>query len=237
MNLLEPESPCRILDLGGAGGSFAQKVASRFALPPQGGVKITVADVVDHSAEVSRRGFDFVQLDAHAESLPFDRHEFDIVLCNSVIEHVTLPREECLRTDHDEIVWQSRAWDAQSRFASEIRRVARGYFVQTPHRHFPLELHTWLPGVNWFSHNRTQKLVQLTDRFWIKRCGFADWNLLTPSQMRRLFPDATLHVESLAGLPKSIIAFRPADAGSRDAHGPEGDVESGRAGSVKSRTA
>lgn len=201
VRLVQPAADSKILDLGGAEGGFAEKIAARI---PCG---ITVADVVDHSTEARRHGFSFVRLDANADRLPFADQEFDLVLCNSVIEHVTLPREECLRTDHREAEWRARAWESQQRFASELRRVAHGYFVQTPHRDFPIELHTWLPGVNWLPHNHTQKIVRFMDRWWVKQCGCADWNLLRPAQMQTLFPDSTLHIESLAGLPKSIIAF------------------------------
>ena len=39
-----------------------------------------------------------------------------------------------------------------------------------------------------------------------------DWNLLRTQDMRILFPDARVHVEKLAGLPKSIIAYRRASS-------------------------
>lgn len=202
VNLLQPKPDYRILDLGSATGTFARKIAAR--IPCQ----FTLADVTDHVAAVEHHGFEFVRLDPAADRLPFDDAAFDIVLCNSVIEHVTLPEAECRRTDHDEVVWRERARAAQNRFASEIRRVSRGYFVQTPHRDFPFELHTWLPGVNWLPHNSTQRLVHYTNRYWIKQCNYADWQLLRPADLHGMFPDATLHVERLAGLPKSIIAFK-----------------------------
>ena len=53
----------------------------------------------------------FVQADA-AEGLPFADGEFELVYCSSVIEHVPPAR--------------------RAAFAREIRRVGRGWFVQTP---------------------------------------------------------------------------------------------------------
>jgi len=53
----------------------------------------------------------FVRADA-AAGLPFANGEFDLVYCSSVIEHVPPPR--------------------RAAFAAEVRRVGRGWFVQTP---------------------------------------------------------------------------------------------------------
>jgi SAM-dependent methyltransferase len=64
-----------------------------------------------------------------AEGLPYADAQFDLVYCSSVIEHV--PRE------------RRRA------FAAELRRVARGWFVQTPAFSFPIEPHSLLPGAHW----------------------------------------------------------------------------------------
>ena len=83
------------------------------------------------------------------------------------------------------------------------------YFVQTPHKSFPIEAHTWLPLVNWLGHSQTASLIRVTDKYWIKSCGgYTDWNLLSTSDMKQLFPDSVIHIERFLGLPKSIIAYR-----------------------------
>ena len=56
--------------------------------------------------------------------MPYADDEFDICFSNSTIEHL-------------------HTRENQERFASEIRRVGRSYYVQTPARAFPLEPH-WL---------------------------------------------------------------------------------------------
>lgn len=70
----------------------------------------------------------FVQADA-CVGLPFADHEFDLVYCSSVIEHV--------------------APAARARFVAELRRVGRGLFLQTPAYSFPLEPHSLLPAAHW----------------------------------------------------------------------------------------
>lgn len=70
----------------------------------------------------------FVQADA-AAGLPFADDEFDLVYSSSVIEHVPPAR--------------------RAAFAAEVRRVGRGWFVQTPALSFPIEPHALLPFAHW----------------------------------------------------------------------------------------
>ncbi|MGH7574906.1 MAG: methyltransferase domain-containing protein [Longimicrobiales bacterium] len=206
VRLMRPRAGDRMLDLGGGDGSFAARIARRVS------VRVTVADVADTRFEArDRYGFSEVALKIAASgsaSLPFDDGEFDLVLCNSVIEHVTLPRPECRVPGIRERDWRERAAAAQRSFADEIRRVGGGYFVQTPHRSFPIDVHTWLPLTNFLPHDAARRLVLVLDGIWVKKCGVADWRLLATVEMRRLFPDAAIHIERLAYLPKSIIAYR-----------------------------
>jgi SAM-dependent methyltransferase len=205
VRLLQPTRRWSVLDLGGNRGQFGKKVR---AVAP---IDLTVADILDFSEECDSEGIDFVQL-TEGERLPFADGAFDVVISNSVIEHVTLPKEECLRTDLSEAYWKARSASAQAWFAKEISRVCHGYFVQTPHKHFPIDLHLWLPLTNWMPHRAVNRLIRYTDRFWIKQVGIADWNLLGTEDMRRLFPDCRIHVEKVWGLPKSIIAYKRPEA-------------------------
>ena len=75
------------------------------ALEPE--LDITGLDLVERPAYPGP----FVRADA-ADGLPFADDEFDLVYCSSVIEHVPPAR--------------------RAAFAAELRRVGRGWFVQTP---------------------------------------------------------------------------------------------------------
>lgn len=201
MTLMKPQTGVSILDLGGEWGDFLARINNRLQ------ARFVIADIrEDYRSTVQQKyGFEFFLIDEE-KPLPFNDKEFDIIISNSVIEHVTLSKEVCL-TSIPQAEWVSSSIERQQRFATEIRRVSQSYFVQTPHRSFPIETHTWLPFVNLLNHNRATSVVRLTDKYWIKHCGYVDWHLLSPVEMKSLFPDAELYIERFLGFPKSIIAY------------------------------
>jgi hypothetical protein len=69
----------------------------------------TVADVSDAPLRARQlHGCAAVSLEPDEERLPFETGAYDVVLSNSVIEHVTLPRDECLRGVGSEAEWLRR---------------------------------------------------------------------------------------------------------------------------------
>lgn len=123
----------------------------------------------------------FVQADA-AEGLPFADREFDLVYCSSVIEHVPPARREA--------------------FAAELRRVGRGFYVQTPAYSFPIEPHALLPFAQWLP-------VGLRKPYW--RLGAAgEWeeiSLLRRRELEVLF-GMPARPERFCGLVKSWVCVR-----------------------------
>jgi SAM-dependent methyltransferase len=119
-----------------------------------------------------------------AEGLPFADGEFDLAYCSSVIEHVPPAR--------------------RSAFAAELRRVARGWYVQTPALWFPIEPHALLPGAHWLPPG-------LRRRYWRLGAGANDsdeiW-LLRRSELESLFGPAL--PERVGPLVKSwVCVSRP----------------------------
>ncbi len=133
--------------------------------------------------------------------LPFRDGAFDVVFSNSVIEHVGDA-------------------DSQERFAREVARVGRRYWVQTPNRWFPVEQHLLTPFVHWLPRrwqrtivprcNLWSLLVRVTPdrrRFYIEHY-LTDVRLLGFGEVRALFPGSHVIRERLCGLTKSFIAVR-----------------------------
>ena len=171
--------------------------------------RITVADVLDCHDKCTERGLTFVKVSENGP-LPFVDTSFDIVLCNSVIEHVTLPKSECRRLDIADTEWSQQALRAQEAFAKEIHRVGKAYFVQTPHPSFPIDLHLWLPFTHWLGHRNVVRLSAVTSKYWIKQASEADWGLVSPNLLQCMFPNGRIHIERFLGMPK-LIAYKPID--------------------------
>jgi len=138
---------------------------------------ITGVDVLDQPAYPGP----FVRADA-ALGLPFAEDEFDLVYCSSVIEHVPPAQREA--------------------FAAELRRVGRGWFVQTPAYSFPLEPHALLPGAHWLP-------LALRRPYWLLGAtgGWEAIELLRRAELEALFGPA--RAERFGPLVKSWVCVRP----------------------------
>lgn len=133
--------------------------------------------------------------------LPFRDQSFDIVFSNSVIEHVGT-REQ------------------QRRFADEVARVGRSYWIQTPNRLFPVELHVMLPLVHYFPKSLQRAIVERftiwervahptrAERAYYIAHFLNELNLLDPLALQALFPEARIVKERFFGFVKSIVAAK-----------------------------
>ncbi len=152
---------------------------------------ITAVDLARWPNDPDRPNVRFVQGDGSV--LPFPDRSFDIAFSNSVIEHVPP--------------------DKHSAFASEIRRVAHRYFVQTPNRRFPIEPHYQLPFFQFLPRSLRLFLNAHFSMGWQAKGSWEEITLLSARDLRRLFPDAEIHRERTLGLTKSLMAVRTSRAG------------------------
>ena len=189
-----------ILDLGGGDGRHIASVVP-------GHTNITIADIDLKKLAIaqSRLAYKACVLE-ESDRLPFRDGEFDIVFCSSVIEHVTGPKDEVGHI-RSTTAFESQAAAHQRRFAEEVRRIARGYFVQTPNKYFLVESHTIAPGFVVLLPRSVQLGVWT---WWPYYNHVPDFNLLTVIDMKRCFPDGEIHLETMFGLTKSIMAVRRA---------------------------
>jgi len=168
----------RILDVGGS--SFLWDLAHSMGLPEP---RVTILNMAGKA-----------DILADATALPFADGSFDLAFSNSVIEHLF-------------------CFEKQVKMAAEIRRVGKSFWVQTPDVRFPVEPHYMAPFIHWMPRGARHFLGRwMTPRGWMDSVGCSvlpqEVALLSPSAVRRLFPDAVLVVERFAFLPKSIIAVR-----------------------------
>ncbi|MGE0030827.1 MAG: methyltransferase domain-containing protein [Steroidobacteraceae bacterium] len=195
----------RILDLGGSDGTHIHYLLADSAASS---ANVHVADI-DHAAverAVARYRYQPVFLAENA-GLPFPDRYFDVVVCSSVLEHVTIPKQEIWQERSDSR-FRQRACDEQRRFAIELARVTHGYFVQVPYRGFPVETHSWLPFVGIVPRPLQCRIIALANRCWIKRT-IPDFHLPGVREMSGYFPSARLVRERWLGLTKSLIAIKP----------------------------
>lgn len=126
----------RVLDLGSGNGSHINSVLQGTGVDPK---NVFMADISSSSLKKGHRlyGYNRVVVE-ESRPLPFSDYFFDIVFCSSVIEHVTVPKNEVW--DHFSTTeFKNLSFKKQQQFAREIMRVGKQYFVQTPNRYFPIE--------------------------------------------------------------------------------------------------
>lgn len=210
-SLFELGPQTRILDLGGSNGAHVHSLLAGTSVKPE---NVYVADVDQPAVRTAARRFGFVPVPLGADAqLPFGDAYFDVVLCSSVLEHVTIPEDEIWR-ERSTARFQQRARQRQRLFAREIERVACGYFVQVPNRWFPIETHTWLPFVGYLSRPWQLRVIGMSNRFWIKKTA-PNFYLPTAADMCSYFPAARLIREQVGGMTKSLIMVKGnADTGS-----------------------
>jgi SAM-dependent methyltransferase len=103
------------------------------------------------------------------EPLPFRDAEFDVVFSNAVLEHVG-----------------NRAQQAQ--FIGELSRVAKGFFITTPNRWFPVEHHTGLPLLHYLPAPLFRSLIRGSRyHYWAAE---EHLNILTARELSHILPRA-----------------------------------------------
>lgn len=187
----ESDRRLRILDIGGTNSFWEQRGWTK-----REDVEIVLVNLTAESARhdnVDPRAGDATNLSEFLDG------SFDIVFSNSVIEHLsTLGR--------------------QAAMAVEVRRLAPVYWVQTPNFWFPVEPHFLTPAWHWLPVWVRIALLRRRRWGWRGPCPdpelasqqVREVRLMRGSELRRLFPEATLEEERVGPFVKSFVALRSA---------------------------
>ncbi|MEX0409726.1 SAM-dependent methyltransferase [Aquibium sp. LZ166] len=196
--ILSERGTADILDLGGTETYW--KIGEDFIKANRHRLRFTIVNTEDQEIE-QRDVFGFHKDSATNPSL-FEGRRFDLVHSNSVIEHVG-------------------SWLDMVDFAENTRRLAPRYYMQTPNFWFPYEPHFRTAGFQYLPARVRERLIMRYSLGFFRRIGTIEeardiiyhHHLLSTREIRKLFPDATVRHEKVAGLNKSIIAIRDVPAG------------------------
>jgi hypothetical protein len=185
--------PLRILDVGGT-----QDFWEKMGFTGEPGVDVTILNI--KKVVVKYPGFSSVPGDAR-DLGRFGDGEFDIVFSNSTIEHLG-------------------KYEDQKKMASEVARVGKRYFVQTPNLFFPIEPHFLFPFFQFFPMGLRIFLATNFELGWYKK--FADTGeakkriesirLLSKKELGNLFVGSTIKREKFLFLTKSFMVIGGGDA-------------------------
>lgn len=182
LGLLRPSPATRILNVGASG--------SHHALPKQ------FESEYEHRGQITGGGISFSEVQDYRDgfpgvksvvfdgcALPFVDKSFDIVYSNAVIEHLPDLR-------------------SQQRFAAEVARVGRGWFVTTPNLWYPVEPHYHLPFVQFLPQRWQRRLVTK-----LGKVPYENLRLLSKSQLRELFPQGCVLGCRVTFYSETLIAY------------------------------
>ncbi len=180
------KSPIKILDVGGTEAFWKGR-----DLIDNGNIEIILLNLkkeaVTHPNIKSMAG-------TATDLSDFEDQSIDLVFSNSVIEHLY-------------------NWENQIKMASEIQRVGKKHFVQTPNKYFFIEPHYAVPffqfipkSIRFFFLTKT-KISRLHK--WdptMAQQYLDEIRLLSQKDFQKLFPSSNIYFEKLLGMNKSFTA-------------------------------
>jgi Methyltransferase domain len=188
MESMKPNAGQRVLDIGVTSDDKYQESNYFEKLYPYKDRIVCVGTEDGSYLESKYPGIKFKQI-IPGERLPFESKEFDIAFSNAVIEHVG-------------------SKESQKAFILEMLRVSRSFFLTSPNRWFPVELHTAIPFLHYLPKKTYRNLLAaFGENYWSKE---ENLNLLSRGELINLFPqEAKVFFDNvrLLGMPTNLIAY------------------------------
>ena len=187
MEILRPTALSRVLDVGVTPDrTLPESNFLESLYPYKDHLVVTSIEDASH-LEQEYPGIRFVRTEKL--DLPFADKSFDIVFCSAVLEHVG-------------------DYDQQKLFVAELFRVSERFFIITPNRHFPMEVHTLIPFLHWLPLSSYRAILRaLGMEFWSRS---ENLNLLTPRSLKKIIAAAQcarIKNMFLLGFPSNLIAY------------------------------
>ena len=149
--------------------------------------QLTATSIEDAAfLETLRPGLRFVRTDG--TTLPFDDRQFDVAFSSAVLEHVG-------------------EGDAQRAFIAEMCRVSNSFYLTTPNRWFPIEVHTFLPLLHWMPRSAHRRVLRMLGKpFWSEPKNL---HLVSAAELVAMFPAGTtvrIERQRTFGFTSNLIA-------------------------------
>jgi len=140
----------------------------------------------------------FKKLLYDGKQIPFLLGDFDLVISNSVIEHI------------DPIY--------RKNFSAQIEKISKNYYIQTPNYNFFIEPHFIMPFIHWLPKKIGWHLTKISPWKLLGRPShmthlnyFWNTNLLKKDELKHLFMQSTIYNENVLLMTKSFIAIKKVD--------------------------
>jgi len=183
--VLEPRPEDRVLDIGASGLLFTAYTLEDFYPYPE---RIIGGGIDFREVRSAKNIYPTIQCAVmDGCSLPLRDKSVDIVFSNAVIEHVL-------------------GEDMQQRFASEVMRVGRSWFVTTPNYWFPLEPHYHLPFIQ-FMPRSAQRIYNQLFGTYLPKGQVQELGLLSARDLQKLFPTSSIARMRVTFWPETLVAY------------------------------